>query len=104
MAITDKNTSPSPASWVPTDRVVCQIAMKPLNPWNLTVKQSKVMDAICEFGCQKLAARHLKVAIKTVECHSADAGKKMGFQTYLARCLAWDRWRNGEKINVKVTV
>lgn len=62
------------------------------NPWGLTRMEARVMDAICEHGCHKLAARALHRSVKTVELHAWHAGQKMGQKTGLAKYLAWDRW------------
>lgn len=45
------------------------------NPWGLTPAQARVMTAICETGCQKLAAAALGLSASTVEYHVAIAAR-----------------------------
>jgi len=67
------------------------------NPWGLTPRQSEVMDAMCEHGCQKLAARALGLQDSTVQQHVWMANQKMGHHIgHLKKYLEWDRWRRGE--------
>jgi DNA-binding NarL/FixJ family response regulator len=68
------------------------------NPWGLTPAQARVMTAICETGCQKLAADALGLSASTVEYHVAIAARAMGERTRLGKYLAWDRWlRSGSR-------
>ena len=65
------------------------------NPWGLTPHQAAAMDAVCEHGCHKLAARALGVSVKTIEAHVQKASVRMCTRTTLSKYLAWDRWRRG---------
>ena len=62
------------------------------NPWGLTPAQARVMTAICETGCQKLAADKLGLSPNTVETHVRRVARVMGYRTRLAKYLEWDRW------------
>ncbi len=66
------------------------------NPWGLTPAQLKAMQAVCTHGCIKLAARALGISKRTIECHVWVAGEKMGYRTYLAKYLEFDRWMRGQ--------
>lgn len=66
-------------------------------PWPVTPKQASVMDAICEFGSTKGAARKLGMPSATVDQYRLRVKNAMGARTVLAACIAWDRWRRGAK-------
>ena len=69
---------------------------EPQNPWGLTPKEARTMDAICEHSNAKLAARAIGVAVSTVEEQLYSAGKKFGLSPQhnrLRKYLLWDRWR-----------
>lgn len=55
------------------------------------------MDAICEFGSTKGAARKLGMPSATVDQYRLRVKNAMGARTVLAACIAWDRWRRGAK-------
>lgn len=63
------------------------------NPWGLTPREADIMDAICEYGCQKLAARALNRSMHTVQQHIWTANKKMGCLLGVRKFILWDRWR-----------
>lgn len=74
-------------------------APKLISPWKLTPKEAAAMDAMCEHGTAKLAARAIKRSPKTVEAHVASASTKMGATTgaRLVKYIRWARWRWEER-------
>lgn len=70
------------------------------NPWNLTPQQEATMDAICETGCIKLAARTLGISPKTIEAHVWRATERMGLSGspgHLRKYVLWTEWRTRQK-------
>lgn len=64
-----------------------------MNPWNLTPAEVQAMDAMCDHGSYKGAARAIGKSARTLENQVGAAAKRMGMQTALQRYLAWDRGR-----------
>lgn len=71
--------------------------MNYVSPWKLTPREAEVLDALCEHGSAKLAARYLGIAVKTAEEHSSCAKQKISGGTGVVKLLIWDRWRRGRK-------
>lgn len=63
------------------------------NPWDLTPRQADTMDAMCEHGCHKLAARALGLSASTLQANIFDANRKMGSLLGVRKYIVWDRWR-----------
>lgn len=64
------------------------------NPWSLTPTECAVMDAVCRYGCGKLAAVALGKTENALFKRTHVIGKKMGHQsTLLIKALMWDRFR-----------
>lgn len=71
------------------------------NPWGVTKQQARVLDAIVETGCHKLASRKLALSAKTIEVHSRKAKERMGHANRVLVLLAWDRWRRANPVEPK---
>lgn len=67
------------------------------NPWGLTPREADTFDAICEHGCQKLAARALGLSTSTVQRHIWHASTKMGNPLGVRKFVQWDRWRQAQR-------
>lgn len=63
----------------------------------ITPRAAETMDAICEYGSSKEAARKLDLALKTVDYYRSMVKNAMGARTALAACLMWGRWRRESK-------
>lgn len=64
------------------------------NPWNLTPKECKTLDAVCEHGSIRLAALAVHRSRHTLMQHTRKAGVKMGnSHSIVLKCLMWDRWK-----------
>lgn len=67
-------------------------------PWyGISPRAAEIMDAICEYGSSKEAARKLDLALKTVDYYRSMVKNAMGARTGLAAVLLWDRWRRESK-------
>jgi DNA-binding NarL/FixJ family response regulator len=66
-----------------------------MNPWNLTPRQTEILDALVEVGCNKLVARQLGVNVRTLETHMARAFARMQIKNRMVAVIAWDRYRRG---------
>jgi DNA-binding CsgD family transcriptional regulator len=65
------------------------------NPWRLSPRQIELMDAICDHGCQKLAARDMGIGVRSVEINMQRVNEKIPGANRVQKILAWDRWRRG---------
>lgn len=73
---------------------------KRISPWKLTPKEAQAMDAMCEHGSAKLAARAIARSPKTIEARVFAATRKMGVINggHLVKYIRWARWRWGEQV------
>lgn len=67
------------------------------NPWGLTEFEAKTMDAVCELGSHKLAARRLCRSVKTVEKHVHNVAVKMASAGRRDKYVTWAVWREREQ-------
>jgi DNA-binding NarL/FixJ family response regulator len=87
--------------WMPRSHIkdICgggcsrETVQRASNPWGLTAAQVEVMDALIQYGCRKLAADAMGIAVRTVDEHAGAVGRKMGARTGVQKILTWDRWR-----------
>lgn len=66
-----------------------------MNPWNLPPRQTEIMRLLVNGetgGSNKHIARHLGIAVKTVEEHIRRAMRNMGCRNRVLAAIAWDRW------------
>jgi two-component system nitrate/nitrite response regulator NarL len=67
-----------------------------MNPWNLTARESDVMDALIESGgCNKTIAKKLGIAAGTVENHTVRIYERMAVHTRTKAAVVWALWRAG---------
>lgn len=69
---------------------------KNLNPWGLTRREVDMMDAMCETGSLKGAARRLGLTEWGAGVHQKHAYAKMGVHEKVRACIIFDRWRQAE--------
>jgi DNA-binding NarL/FixJ family response regulator len=62
------------------------------NPWGLKDCEVRTIEALCEAGCAKSAAKLLNLSPKTVEQHSWRIRVKMKAENTLLAALIWDRY------------
>lgn len=60
---------------------------------NVTRRQAQVLDALCEYGHNKLIARHLKVELKAVEAILTRIKASTGIDSRVVLAVQWDRQR-----------
>lgn len=65
------------------------------NPWGLTNRECDTIEAVALVGSDKLAARNMGVAPRTVEIYMHSVRKKMGLPNRVLVVLAWDRFTRG---------
>jgi DNA-binding NarL/FixJ family response regulator len=63
------------------------------HPKGFTVDQERILDALVEFGCNKLVARHLDIPVRTLENHMSRIMARMGVRNRMHLAIEWDRWR-----------
>lgn len=57
----------------------------------LTPRQKQVLQAVCETGCNKLAARDLGISDKAIMSHMGVLKAKTGARNRVLMLLEWDR-------------
>ena len=57
----------------------------------VTPSETKLLDALCEFGETDLVARKTGWTERTVETYLGRLVKKLGYPNRLTLALAWDR-------------
>lgn len=66
------------------------------DPWNLTPRESQVMEGMVKHGgVHKLIAQDLEISPKTVGAFYARACEKIGGKTHTIALLEYDRWMRG---------
>lgn len=58
---------------------------------SVTLRESQVLDALCELGQTDLVARKLGISIRTVENHIQRMMRENSHPNRLTLALAWDR-------------
>jgi DNA-binding CsgD family transcriptional regulator len=65
------------------------------DPWNLSLREHRSLDELISHGCNKTAAKHMGVSVRTLELYLYKAYRKMDVVNRLQAVLAYDRWRQG---------
>ncbi len=69
------------------------------NPWGLSPAVERALDAVCQAGSNKGAARLLGLEHVTVSDNMKSAKRAIGAKgTRLQTLLVWDRWRQRQKV------
>ena len=69
------------------------------NPWGLSPAVERALDAVCQAGSNKGAARLLGLEHGTVSDHMKTAKHAISAKgTRLQTLLVWDRWRQRQKV------
>jgi DNA-binding CsgD family transcriptional regulator len=67
-----------------------------MNPWGLTEKQARILEALAEHGADKLVARILDMNTKAIEHQTQQARKRMGGVDRLCAVVMYDRWKRAQ--------
>lgn len=59
--------------------------------FNLSTAEARSVQAVCDHGCNKAAAKALGISVRTLEAQLWKAKAKAGYATRLEFLLAWDR-------------
>lgn len=74
------------------------------NPWGLSRREVRFMDAMLVHYCIKRASTALNVSEHTARDYAKNVSRKMDArQTIIEKYLKWERFRNAEEINVTVS-
>lgn len=64
---------------------------------SVSIRESQVLDALCELGETDLVARKLNISMRTVERHINTMMARNKYPNRLTIVLAWDRMRRGHE-------
>jgi DNA-binding NarL/FixJ family response regulator len=70
------------------------------NPWNLSERQERILEALAEHGTDKKTAQALGVSCKDIEYHTQRVRKLMGGVDRLCAVVMYDRWKRGRDSEV----
>ncbi len=59
----------------------------------VTKRQAQVLDALCEYGHNKLIARALGVDVKAVEAVISRVKTRTGIDSRVVLAVRWDRYK-----------
>lgn len=59
----------------------------------VTKRQAQVLDALCEYGNNKLIARELKIDIRAVEKLLARIKDRTAIESRVVLAVRWDRFK-----------
>ena len=63
---------------------------------DLTFRECQALNELIAHGCNKTAAKHMGVSIRTLELHLSHAYRKMDVSNRIQAVLAWDRFKRAQ--------